>query len=319
MAQSINTSTHAGLLPGQIQKFYDRSLLESVKPKLVHYEYGQKRTLPRGNGKTISFRKYTPFAASTTALTEGVAPDGQMMAMTEVTATIKQYGDYVAISDVVSTTQLDPVIHDAVKLMGDQCALTIDTLTREALHTGTNVMYAGGKTARNTLTAGDVMTSLMIRKAVRQLKKARAKKFARQGNRGYYVAVVGPDTVFDLQNDADWKAVATYQAAEHIYDGEIGKLYGVVFVETTEAKLFTGSGAGGVDVASTLVFGQDAYGVVDLGSVGENVSTIVKAAGSAGTADPLNQRSTVGWKVSGYVAQILQPGWLIRIEHGITA
>ena len=316
---NLNVSTQASLLPGQIQKFYDRRLLENVKPLLVHYEYGQKRPLPKHNGKTIQFRKWTKFGALTTPLVEGIVPDGQAMSQTELMATIKQYGGYVSVTDVLSLTHLDPVIAAAIEQMSDQCALTVDTLVRDVIHTGTNVMFGGTKTSRATLTPADKLTSKDIRKAVRLLKKNGAKKLTRKGNRGYYVAIVGPDTTFDLQDDPDWKAVAQYQAAEKIYDGELGKLYGVVFVETTEAKIFAGAGASSADVASTLVFGTDAYGVVDLGNVGENVRTIVKPAGSAGTADPLDQHSTIGWKVNGFTAVILQPGWLVRIEHGFSA
>ena len=319
MAQNLNTTAQAGLLAGQPQRYYDRKLLENVSPKLVHYMYGQKRPLPTQNGKIIQFRKYTPFQPHTTALIEGVVPDGQTMTMTEVVATLEQYGGFVALSDKLSLTQLDPVIAAAVEMMSDQCAITIDTLVRDAMHAGTNVMYGGTRTSRASLTAADKLTSKDIRKAVRLLKKNRAKKFDRPGNRGYFVAIVGPDATYDLQDDPDWKAVASYQSAEKIYDGEIGKLYGVVFVETTEAKIFAGGGAGGIDIASTAVFGADAYGVVDLGGVGENVRTIVKPAGSAGTADPLEQQSTVGWKVNGFAAVILQPAWLVRIEHGFSA
>ncbi|MDR3051952.1 MAG: N4-gp56 family major capsid protein [Oscillospiraceae bacterium] len=316
---NLNLSTTEGLLPGQVKKFYSRQLLEEMLPKLLHYENGQKRPLPAHNGKTIAFRKYQGFGAVTTPLGEGTPPDGQALSMTEVTATIAPYGGWTGISDTVSYTQLDPVISDAVKLMSDQAALSIDTLTRDVLHTGLNVRYAGGKTSRATLTDQDALTSEMIRQAVRFLKKVNAPQFIREGSHGYYMAIVGPDTVYQLQSDPDWKAVAEYQAKESIYTGEIGKLYGVVFVETSQAKIFPGAGAAGTDVAGTLIFGRDAYGVVDLSGVGANVETIVKPAGSSGTADPLNQTASVGWKVKGYVAAILQPDWLVRLECGVAA
>ncbi len=318
MPHVTNISTQAGMLPGVNQKYYDRKLLDNAKPKLVHYEFGQKRPMPKGQGKQIAFRKFTPFAASTTALTEGVAPEGQELSMTEVTATIQQYGGFVETTDVLNMVALDPIINESTELMGEQAALTLDTLTRNALHAGTNVMFASG-TSRSGLTAANVLTATLIRKAVRTLKKNRARPFTRNGNAGYFMCIVGPDTVFDLQNDPDWKDVSKYQNAEQIYTGELGKLFGVVFVETTESMIFAGAGTGGVSVASTLVFGRDAYGVVDIGGPGENMHIIVKPAGSAGTADPLNQKSTVGWKIDGYAAKILQDGWLVRIEHGISA
>ena len=319
MSNTVNTTVSQGLAPS-MQSYYDRKMLMDMKPKLVHYQYGQKRPLPRGNGKTAYFRKWTPFAAATTALTEGVSPDAQALAMTQVSATISQYGGYVTVTDLLDMTALDPVVNDSVELMADQGALTVDTLTRDALHSGTNVLYAAANgtaaASRAALTAGHKLTSNELRKAARLLKRNKAPQFMR-GGKGYYVAIVSPDTVYDLQSDSLWQDVSKYQESEQIYSGEIGRLFGVIVVETPEAKVFAGAGASGADVASTLVFGKDAYGVVELDKT--NVRAIVKNCGSAGTADPLDQLSTIGWKVNGFAAKILQDAWIVRIEHGVSA
>jgi len=316
---TMNLSTDTALIPGILQQYYDRTLLENTKPKLVFYQYGQKRGLPQGSGKTIQFRKWGTFDANTTPLTEGQPPNGQKMEQTEVTATIKQYGDFVALSDLVQYVHLDPILNAAVTAMSDQAALTLDTLTRDAISAGTNVLYAAG-TSRAGLTAADVLTSKQIRQAVRSLKNARAPRFARDGSSdGYYLCIVSPDTTYTLQDDPDWKFVAEYQAKEKIYTGEIGKLYGVVFVETTQAPVFDGAGSGGIDVSGSLVFGRNAYGVVDLGGVGKNMKTIIKPRGSAGTSDPLDQITTVGWKIEGYTSLILQPDFIVRVEHANAA
>ena len=206
--------------------------------------------------------------------------------MTSVTAGIKAYGGFVAVSDMLDLTALDPVINDAVELMANQGALSIDALTRDELLTGTNVLYANGKTGRGELAAADKLTTTELRKAVRMLKRNKAPQILR-GTKGYYAAIVGPDAVYDLQGDPLWQDVSKYQNSEQIYSGEIGTLFGCIIVETPEAAVFTGKGASGGDVAATLVFGKDAYGVVDLD--GKNVRTIIKPAGSAGTADPLDQ------------------------------
>ena len=313
MAMNKTTSTN---LTATMQTYYDRKMLLDMKPRLLHYQYGQKRILPRNEGNTVSFRKWTPFAAATTALTEGVVPEGQDLAMTSVNAVVKQYGGYVTVSDALDLTALDPVINDAVELMANQGALSIDHLTRTELLTGTNVLYTNAKTSRATLTAVDKLTTKELRKAVRLLKHNRAPQVLR-GGKGYYVAIVGPDAIYDLQEDALWQDVSKYQDSEQIYSGEIGRLFGCIVVETPEAAVFSGAGVSGANVAATLVFGKDAYGVVDI--EGENVRAIVKPAGSAGTADPLDQMSTVGWKASGFAARILQNAWLVRIESGISA
>jgi N4-gp56 family major capsid protein len=298
-----------------MQSYYDRKMILDMQPQLLHYQYGQKRTLPKGEGSTINFRKWTPFPAVTTALTEGVAPDGQDLSMTAITAPVRQYGGYVSVSDLLDLTALDPVINDAVELMANQGALSIDALTKAELLTGTNVVYANGKTSRGALAATDKLTTTELRKAVRLLKRNKTPQFTR-GGKSYYVAIVGPDAIYDLQSDPLWQDVSKYQDAEQLYSGEIGRLFGCIIVETPEAAIFSGAGSDG-DVAATLVFGRDAYGVIDID--GQNVRAIVKPAGSAGTADPLDQVSTIGWKAAGFAAKILQNAWLVRIESGVSA
>ncbi len=312
MAMNTNLTSTSGL-SDSMQTYYDKKLLLTAKPNLVHQMYGQKVVLPKNSGKSIQFRKWTPFEALTTPLVEGTVPNGQSLAMTSVTAEINQYGGYVAVSDLLDMTALDPVINDSVELMGDQGGLSIDTLVREELSKVANVQYANGKTKRSELDATCKLTVDEVRKAVRTLKKNKAPQFVR-GGKGHYIAIVSPETTYDLQSDTLWQDVSKYSAAEQIFQGEIGKLFGVVFVETSEAKVFTGDeGAGGKPVASTLVFGKNAYGVVDLEA--ENLRSIIKPKGSAGTSDPLDQISTIGWKVSGFAAKVLQPLWIVRIEH----
>lgn len=315
MADVTNT-TSSSTLSATMQTYYDKKLIKDMKPKLVHCNYGQKRPVPRNSGKTVKFRKYSPFSAATTPLTEGVTPDGHAITQTEVTATVAQYGDFVRVTDLLDMTAVDSVISDSVELNADQAALTLDTITRDEMCSGTNVLYANGS-SRASIGATNVLTTTLIRKAVRTLKKAKARPFYRNG-KPYFYAIVGPDTVYDLQADENWLKVSQYQQAEKIENGEIGKLFGVVFIETTEAKVFTGAGASSADVACTLVFGADAYGLVDIMGSGA-AKTIVKTFQSGGTEDPLEQRSTIAWKVPAFCAKILQPTWLLRIEHGISA
>ena len=180
-------------------------------------------------------------------------------------------------------------------------------------------MYCGKKAARDAVTAADKLTVEDIRRAVRKLEKAGAPKFNRNG-KGYYKCIIGSDAKFSLLGDALWEDKGKYQQAEQIENGEIGKLFGVIFIESSEAPVYAKAGASEADVGAALVFGEDAYGVVDLGVVGASpVRTIVKPLGSAGTADPLDQMATIGWKVDGFAAVILNQNWLVRVEHAIEA
>lgn len=310
---TVNT-TATSSLTSMMQTYYDRKLIKDMKPVLCYTKHGQKRPIPANSGKTVKFRKYEPFAPTTTPLTEGVTPDGHEITQTDVDATVAEYGDYVTISSLLDLTAVDPIVNDSVELNAVQAGLSIEHVTRDVLTAGTNVIYATGS-SRSDIAATNKLTTTLIRRAVRTLKKAKAKPFYRNG-KAYYYAIVGPDTTFDLQDDEHWVRVAEYQQAEKIESGEIGRLFGVVFIESTEAKIFDGAGSGGADVAGTIVFGSDAYGVVDVAGSGA-ARTIINTSG--GTSDPLEQRSTVAWKVPAYAACILQQTWLVRIEHGMSA
>ena len=308
---NTNMTTSTGLTPG-MQTYYNRELLRTFEPHLVHLQFGENYRMPMNSGITMNMRKMIPVAAKTTALEEGNPGDGKMLAEVAVTTTIQQFGDYARCSDWLDMVHLDENITRRVQRFGDAGARSVDALVRDELATCTNVIYAGGKTARAQLTAADKLTSRELRKAVRTLKKNLAEKF-----NGYYVAIVGPDTVYDLQEDDAWVKVSEYQDKENIYTGEVGRLFGIRFVESTEAKIFEGAGASGADVASVIVLGRYAYGLTSL--KGAKPRVIVKPAGSAGTADPIDQISTVGWKLDGFAAKLLQPEFAVRIECGFTA
>ena len=319
MSEMNHNTSASAQLHTTVQNYYDGKLLMEMEKRLVFYKNGQRRTLPTGNGKTVEFWRYTPFAPVTTPLVEGVVPGGQTLSMQKVTAGVAPYGGYVATTDMLDLTGINTQTNQLVSLMARQGALSVDHIVRNALNAGTNAQYAGAKTARSAIGETEVLSVEEIRRAVRTLEKNGAPRFSR-GGKGYYKAIIGPDAKFSLQSDPLWEDKAKYQQAEQIENGEIGKLFGVIFIESSEAPMFAGAGAGGKDVGAAFVFGEDAYGVVDLGAVGASpVRTIVKSLGSAGSADPLDQTATVGWKVDGFTAVILNQLWLVRIEHVIEA
>jgi N4-gp56 family major capsid protein len=290
--------------------YYSDYRIDNADPKLVHDQFGQKHPIPKNGGKTIEFRKYSPLPKLLTALTEGVTPDGQSLSVSTITASVAQYGGYVTLSDMLLLTAVDNNLMQATKLLGNQAGATLDTITREVLVGGTNVIYSGGKSARSALGASDVLTMDDIKKAVRALKNQNAEKI---GNS--FVAIIHPDVAYDLTNDPKWEAVKTYCEPSDWYEGEIGRIAGVRFVETTEAKIFAGAGASSQSVYATLVLGDNAYGVTEI--EGGGLEHIVKQLGSAGTADALNQRATVGWKAT-KVAERLVEQFMVRIESGCT-
>ena len=308
---NTNMTASTGLTPG-MQTYYNRELLRTFEPELVHLQFGDEHRMPENSGLVMNMRKIIPLEANTNTLSEGEPGESVMLTETEVTVKLEQYGEYARCTDKLDLSHLDMNILRKTKLFGDAGARSIDAVVREELATCTNVIYAGGKTSRSALTSADKLTTKELRKAVRKLKKAHAQTFG-----GYYIAIVGPDTFYDLQDDETFVAVSRYQDKEAVYTGEIGRLFGCRIVETTEAKVFEGAGASGADVASVIVLGQYAYGYTSF--KGAKPRVIVKPAGSAGTSDPLDQISTVGWKMDGFGVKMLQPEYAVRIECGFSA
>ena len=314
-ANVVQTTSLDGL-SAEMKTFYDMTLIDEAESNLVHDQFGQKRPIPANGGKTIEFRKFAPLAKATTPLTEGVTPDGKSLTVSTITATVAQYGDYITQSDVLELTALDNTILEATKLLGRQAGATLDTVVRNVLQAGTNVTYCpkigsdGTETAvtsRGNLDATAQLTVDVVQQVVAKLRAQNAPTIG-----GKYVAIIHPYVAYDLMRDPEWIDAHKYAQPTNLYEGEIGEIAGVRFVQTTEAKIYTGSGCpSGLAVFASLFLGEGAYGVTEIS--GGGLQTIVKQKGSAGTADPLDQRSSVGWKAI-KTAEILIPNYLVRVE-----
>ena len=404
---NLNKTYSPGVAPSVVE-YYERSLLENMKPEMVHNRDAQKRTLPEHNGKTVKFRRFTPFAAITEPLAEGVTPAGQTLTETAFTAMVKPYGGHVELTDEINFYLLDNMHQETAKLLADQAALSLDTISRNALNAGMNVQYANSKTSRGALASTDKLTFAEIKTAVRNLKRKNVKPFAD----GFYHAIVHPDVVHDLTADTMWVDVAKYQDKVKTERYELGTIYKVKFFESTNAMVFKaqtyiygtktsltatafdaatkcmtvsdsiseddaramtgllvnvqitkssavsvtpmciervdatnkkvyfrwvpasttdwtttnalkvvpyGGGASGADVYSTLIYGENAFGTIELGGTGRNVQIIINAPGSSGALDPLAQRGTIAWQAKGFCTVILQDDFIVRLESGATA
>lgn len=313
-ANVVQTTLLPGLTP-EMKTFYDMTLIDEAGANLVHDQFGQKRPIPANSGKTIEFRKFAPLAKAMTPLTEGVTPDGKSLTVTSVTATVSQYGDYITQDDVLELTALDNTILEATKLLGKQAGSTLDTVVRNVLQSGTNVTYcpkivSGAETAvtsRANLDATAQLTVDVVQQVVAKLRAQNAPTI-----NGKYIGIVHPYVAYDLMRDPDWRSAYMYAQPENLYTGEIGEIAGVRFVQTTEAKIYTGDGCpSGLAVFGSLFLGDGAYGVTEV--TGGGLQTIVKQKGSAGTADALDQRSSVGWKAI-KTAEILVQNYIVRVE-----
>lgn len=382
--------TNPEALSPEMKTFYDKTLITLAGANLIHEQFGQKRPIPKNGGKTIEFRRFSRLPKAMKPLTEGVTPEGSKFNVTAVSCSVDQYGDYIEQTDMLELTAVDNTIVEATKELAAQAGVTLDTVVRNELAGGTNVIYApcvtDGKETE-IISRADITKDCKLRvkdifRAAAQLKAVNAPKIG-----GSYVAIVHPYVAYDLMQEAgeQWVGIQKYASPESILKGEIGTLGGVRFVESTEAMIFgpakiadglsrftvaadantsatvtiheylpaesftepvevyvggeintvkavngntvtlgtavtvkkgdiicgTGAGKNGSAVFATIFLGENAYGVTDI--EGGGLEHIVKPRGYGN--DPLNQRSSIGWKATKVAKRLLEE-YIVRVESG---
>lgn len=311
-------TTETGSLSAEMKTFYEKRLLDQAEPLLVHNQFGDKYPIPAGSGKKIEFRKYSALPKALTALTEGVTPAGNSLTVTTVEGTVKQYGDWIQLSDMLQMTAIDNNVVQATKLLSSQAGRTLDTVTREVLAGGTNVIYApkvvdGAETevlSRSTLTPECVLTPFVVMRAAATLEAMNTPKI-----NGSYVLIIHPYCRETLQESPGWVDVVKYKEGNNTFSGEIGKIGDVRVVTTSEAKIINDSTCPVVEestyysVFTSLLLGANAYGVTMLENGG--LQHIVKQLGYG--EDPLNQRSSCGWKATSVAVRLCEE-YMVRIE-----
>lgn len=328
--RSANTTTDAttsGTIAREVSNFYDRALLERALPSLVHTRFAQVRDIPRNSGtNVIKFRRYGSLSANTTALTEGVTPTGNQLSVTDILATVLQYGDYVTLTDIVQMETYDPILTETAEILGEQAGDTIDQLMRSVLAAGTTIQYASSATQNDHITRAMTLSRAEVKEAVRTLRGNNAKVITSMINpsTGYntvpvgkcYVGIVSPETAYDLDDAIGWIPVEKYPNKATVMPDEIGALGNVRFIMSTNAYSLPTAGHTSVPVHYSIILAQNAYAITRIG--GETLKNIVKPLGSAGTADPLDQRSTSGWKLT-FVGKILNQNFMVVVRHGVSA
>ena len=303
-----------------LKAFYDTELLENARAEMYYAQFGKKQPLPARHKGLVEWRKWNTFARAT-KLEEGVIPTGQKIGQTALYGNIDQYGTYATISDILELRAYDPVILGATEEMGASAAETQEVLIRDALLVNTNVLYCDNITIATGASAGtpsapgemeasatvmSLLTPDMVAKAATKMKKDRVPTI-----NGKYVAVVHPSVAYDLRKSEGWMEAHKYAAPGEIFNGEIGELHGVRFIEDTFAPVLDGEYANkaGTVTYATYFFGKDAFGIID--PEGGALQMIVKNKGEIG--GPLEQFSTVGYKFETNGATILYPERLLRV------
>lgn len=295
-------------LSGEVKTYYEAVFLERAKYQLLHGEGAQKNTHPAGEGKTIQWNRYSPLDAATTPLTEGSNPSEVDLTASQVTASLAEYGNVIKVSKLLKLTSVDRDAKEKVEVIGQNMGETIDTLDREALYAGATAQLAGGKSALTAIAATDTFSANEVRKAVRTLQVNKAIKYPD----GYFVGKIGPYTEYDIKGDTTWINSAVYSDVKKLYNGEVGSLYGVRFVNVTNQKTESST----TTIYSNFIHGAYAFAKYDLEK--DTPKLYIKVPDSSDTSNPTDRYSTIGWAGS-YVAKVLISAWVLNVKSGATA
>lgn len=304
MAADTTSTLSNEMMTFLIANFLERSIQQNI-----HGEGATTRVHPLNSGKTMTWNRYTPLSAATSALTEATNPSQTNITSSTVSATVAEYGATDSISSLLYGTSIDRAAKEKSEVMAQNASETLDTLVRNELFAGATVQLVGAKSNITAIAASDVLTLAEVRKAVRTLKKANANPYSD----GYFLGKIGPDTSFDLMNDTVWVNAHSYKDGGELYKGEVGKIQRVRFLEASSNQK---SESSTVTVFSNFIHGQQAIGTVDL--AGSNMKLIIKQSDKSDTSNPLNMFMTIGWKCT-FATKTLNANWLVDVKTGASA
>ena len=280
--------------------YYDMLLLKMLRQMEFHYsKYAIQKSLPRNYGETINWRRFKKLevASDLGLLTEGVTPEGKGGISGEaITASIKQYGEVMYFTDLVDLQQLDDVRREYTIELGYIAQETLDLIVRNTLVNEGSVYFAGGVTALASVVARPSIDE--FRKIVLGFKKDFVGGARAAG--GKYVALISPEVMFALFDD---RRMIQYMSFGNnnapLQDGVAIDMFGIRFEEVLNAPVIG-------TAHDSIVLAEEAYAITKLQGEG-NVRVITKGLGSAGINDPLDQRQSIGYKITGFSAKVLRP------------
>ena len=319
-------------------------MLPVAKKNLTFARFAQKDTKGRNDGNVMRHRRYKKFPLNDTPLGEGVTPDFDQLESEVVSTTIRQYGRYVPVTDLMELLGQDPYISIITERQAQQAAEVIDLLCYKTFRNPANTIYAGGATITSRAAVNGVVSTADLDRAIRHLEGLDAEKLTEmlaatpdvstQPLRPSYVAICHPILRYDLEQLNGFVPVEQYANSSQAMDYEIGSYKGVRFLVTTQAVAFDrdgdnslGAGAAGTslvedasgsyaEVYPIVIFAKDAVGTATIGGMDSIVPKVVRPTPSG--TDPLGQRGTVGYTFM-HGQLILNEDWIITIETGVSA
>jgi N4-gp56 family major capsid protein len=309
------TVTTVSVLPPAVRDYYDRLLLMTAYPTLIHTKFAQKRRLPRKMGDTIVFRRYSRLATVPIPLVDGITPPGAPLSATDIKARVDFYGNFVTLTNQVEYTVEDRTLNEAARLLAQNLGQTIDELTRDVLASCMTVVQCsnGGNSQTPTeITKEDILAAVKTllgndAEMISEIIPAGQNMFNTFPIRPSFFAFMDTDLLDDLEKVTDFIDTSEYPSQQPVLDAEWGNVANVRFLYTSVGIVSSASPA----VYSIPIVGKEAYACVHLGE--ESGEFYVEPLGSAGSADPLHQRGTVGWQHP-FVARILNDSFMLLLE-----
>lgn len=300
-------------LPPAVREYYDRLLLMTAYPRLIHGRFAQKRMLPKKNGDTIVFRRYSKLDTVPIALVDGITPPGAPLSVTDIKARVDYYGNFITFTNQVMETVEDEVLNRSTKLLAQNMGQTIDEITRDVLASTSSVLLCSNGVNLGTPTE---LTKADIDAATKTLLSNDTDMITEvvKGSTGFGTSPIRPgfwgyihtDLLDDLESVANFVATANYSSQDPVQDGEWGNTGNVRWLYSSVGSVSAATPA----VYNNFIVGKEAYAVVHLGS--DTGDFKVKQLGSAGSADPLDQRGSVGW-IHPFVCRILNDSYMLNL------
>lgn len=306
--------TTVAVLPPAVREYYDRLLLMTAYPALIHTRFAQKRVLPEKMGDTIVFRRYSRLDTVPIPLVDGITPPGAPLSATDIKARVDFYGNFVTITNQVELTVEDRVLNESARLLAQNLAQTMDEVTRDVLASTSSVLQCANGVNGNTPTE---LSKADIDAAIKTLLGNDSEMISEviEGRDAFGTAPVRPaffgyidtDLLDDLEGVSNFLSSANYPNNQRVLDNEWGSTSNVRWLYTSVGSVSSATPA----VYNNFIVGKEAYAVVHLGS--ESGDFYIEPLGSAGAADPLHQRGSVGWQHP-FVARILNDAFMLNLE-----
>jgi N4-gp56 family major capsid protein len=315
-------------------------LLKRGQHLMVTERFGTIDPQEKKKGKIRKWRRYHSHPRATAPLAEGIPPQGQKLSYTDITATLEQYGDSAALTDVIQDTHEDPVLDESMTLAGEQAAETVEEIRINFLKAGSNVFYAAN--AANRAAVNSPPTRGDFRRIYRYFKKYKAREIARiirasakistEPVAPAYFAMGHTDLDSDIRGIAGFVPYEKYSRSQRALPGEIGKVEQFRIVLTAMFDPWSAAGtsgttylSGGVEVTTAascdvyplICVARNAYAIVPLQGYGA-VTPMVLNPGKPTKSDPLGQQGFVSWKTY-QTGAILNDDWCARLECAATA